>query len=364
MLCKADLASLPYRKSMKANLCEILIHSADAAASKQKPDGSMLPGRNGPWNQQVTPVRNTAHWLIVFLKAYEISHALNHQRAAEQAIDYIFSEPARPHGYTFHCRNERWQNRNNGLIGQAWVIESLLWASKVLDRDDCFELAKEVFQLHPFDADLGLWYGRDIDGKVLSLNNTFNQQLWFAVCGAILNTMIDDNDLKDKIEIFLKNLNSNFSIYPSGLIVHRTRLSLYKKLKSSRRIMYLSVGYHAFNLCAFALLKKLYPDHEFWNNDKFIKALNYASSDAYKITIDKNPYAYSYNVTGIEMAFVLETFLKNSEDLQKCWLSEQLLRHYDMSMGLMDLNSSDPETLSARIYEITRLKNLDIRLEL
>ena len=55
------------------DLYEIISLSASSALKLQRDDGSMPPGWNGPYRQQETPVRNTAHWLITFLKAYEIT---------------------------------------------------------------------------------------------------------------------------------------------------------------------------------------------------------------------------------------------------------------------------------------------------
>jgi len=72
----------------------------------------------------------------------------------------------------------------------------------------------------------------------------------------------------------------------------------------------------------------------------------------------------AYNVAGIEMAYILKTFKKNSEKLQKYWLEKQFKRNYNFKKSMLCNNTDDSETLSARIYEATRLDNLELNLVL
>jgi hypothetical protein len=53
-------------------LYDFLGSAADRGLRFQKEDGSFPPGYNGSYDDPETPVRNTGHWLITFLKAYEI----------------------------------------------------------------------------------------------------------------------------------------------------------------------------------------------------------------------------------------------------------------------------------------------------
>ncbi len=55
-------------------LSNIIQQSSKAALQIQSDDGSFPPGHNGPYHDQETPVRNTAHWLFTMLKACEISN--------------------------------------------------------------------------------------------------------------------------------------------------------------------------------------------------------------------------------------------------------------------------------------------------
>ena len=62
----------------------MILLSASSALKLQKEDGSMPAGWNGPYHQSETPVRNTAHWLITFLKAYEITNNARYKRGCKK----------------------------------------------------------------------------------------------------------------------------------------------------------------------------------------------------------------------------------------------------------------------------------------
>ncbi len=51
----------------------LLLESARAALSRQRADGSLPPGHNGPYADRETPVRNTAHWLVSFCAGWRRS---------------------------------------------------------------------------------------------------------------------------------------------------------------------------------------------------------------------------------------------------------------------------------------------------
>ena len=61
------------------NLYDLLVDTADRAIEIQRSDGSMPPGHNGPYYDPETPVRNTAHWSITFVRlADNIGDDSNH----------------------------------------------------------------------------------------------------------------------------------------------------------------------------------------------------------------------------------------------------------------------------------------------
>jgi len=81
-------------------LYECLTKSAIKALSLQQKDGSMPAGHNGPYNDLETPVRNTGHWLMTFLKVYEITKEIRFLNAATKALCYLLSKQVRPRDKT------------------------------------------------------------------------------------------------------------------------------------------------------------------------------------------------------------------------------------------------------------------------
>ena len=115
-------------------LNEIIEQVSHRALPDQNEDGSFPSGCNGPYMDKETPVRNTAHWLVTLLKAYEISGKDIFKDAADKAVKYIAGSEARPMNSTFLCRLNPEKDFCNGLIGQAWVIEALIRAAEVLEE--------------------------------------------------------------------------------------------------------------------------------------------------------------------------------------------------------------------------------------
>jgi len=335
----------------------------------------MPPGHNGPYHDPETPVRNTGHWLITFLKAYDTSGAGLFLEAARKAVAYLRSGEARPMGATFWHRKNPQKDACNGLIGQAWTIEALAAAAQALEMPELISLAQEVFLLHPFDENVGLWQRVGVDGTYLSFDLTFNHQLWFAAAGGLL-TQHAASEVNTRVRRFMDRLENHLHVYPSGLICHPLTLrfswqqwlrNLFNRLRQSaqarKHLAYKAVGYHAFNLYGLALLKQCYPNHSFWHSAKFEATWRYAQSEAYRRGLEGNKYGYPYNPPGFEMAFALQVFAENTRQEQSWWLSEQLRRCYDFESHLMSFGTKDPMTHAARLYEVTRLSDLTVQIE-
>jgi hypothetical protein len=246
-----------------------------------------------------------------------------------------------------------------------------------LERKDLSDLASDIFSIHRFNENLGLWHRREINGRILPIDWTFNHQLWFASVGSMFDKKLYP-EIHNQVEIFIKKLPSNFDIYKNGLIWHpvakkefslngflRWTNQLRRSKKEKKEAVHKAIGYHQFNLYAFAILKKNYPEIDFWNTKKFNKALEFLESKEYEKGLINNKYGFDYNVAGIEAAFALEVFRgSKSKELQEYWLEKQFQRSYDFEKCLLNKNTDDPETLSARIYEATRLDNLELNLAL
>lgn len=358
----------------KKKLYPLLVESSEEALKKQNTDGSMPPGHNGPYHHPETPIRNTCHWIITFLKAYEITNDESFLQASERGIDFVIEQKGLSK-YNYCHRTAGGKDKCNGLIGPAWTMESLLIASKELGRKDLADLAADIFFLHKFDEKRGLWHVREIDGEILSLDYTFNHQLWFAAIGSMFDKK-EYPGVHEQVKVFIDRLVHNFNVYKNGSIKHIVPLvpwniDILKRIGSEaaeyivlgkKDAMLKAVGYHQFNLYAFGILKENYPGIAFWDSEKFKKALLYLESSEYEKSLEGNKYGFGYNVAGIEVAFILSIFKENSEDLVKYWTEKQFQKHYNADKKMLCENTDDPETVSARLYEATRLPDIEIDL--
>lgn len=354
-------------------LYQIIVESSRKGVTLQNPEsGSMPAGHNGPYHDPETPVRNTGHWVMLFLKAHEISGDPHFLQAAGRGAEYLCSTEARPMGFTFYHRKNPLKDTCNGLIGQAWSIEALIAAGESLKREECLSLATEVFLQHPFQEEPGVWQRVAPDGMHLPVDETFNHQLWFAAAAAPL--IHRSEEIHWQITRFMQRLPRNLRLYRSGLIVHPLLLPGWKKkavewkrsLKPSWRLALQkkAVGYHLFNMYAFAMLHRVFPDDPFWQSEEFRRALNYCRSESFRDQLMENPYGFPYNPPGFEIALTMEEFGIGTADKRRWWVEEQLRRCYNFRTGLMDRESEDPATQSARLYEAVRLQDLELpRLE-
>ena len=212
------------------NTEEILILSTSAALHHQFSDGSMPAGHNGPYQDPETPVRNTSHWLISFLKSYDLTGEKKFKQAAEQALSYLMSEKVRPMGATFWHRKNPKKDFSNGLMGQAWTLEALAYAYGFFGDDAILHLATEIFTIHPYKSTHKAWETVNVDGSIRGFDPTFNHQLWFAAVGSVLSNY-GVQEIKNQVSDFLEALPTTMKVYPDGVIMHHPKefLTLTKK---------------------------------------------------------------------------------------------------------------------------------------
>ncbi len=367
-------------------LSDIILQSCEAAFQFQSDDGSFPPGHNGPYHDQETPIRNTSHWLISMLKAYEISNKSKFKDSAWKAAQFLLLPTGRPMNATFFCRKNPEKDFCNGLIGQAWVIEALAIAGVKLEDSRYHDLAREIFLLHPFDHKVGLWRRVNVDGSYHTYDIAFNHQLWFASAGALLNSNTNapiDTEIKRFLD---QTRESHLQVDDSGRIIHsislpkpssmRNRISQYLHRRSNllkknnqtvyndNQLVYKEIGYHAFNLYAFALLKRCIPEDPLWQSTKFLSTLNFMNKSEFINGLEDNIYGYPYNPPGFEVALTIQEFssFTSFSKPAEWWVEQQLRRCYDMDKKMMSRSTEDEKTHAARMYESTRLKDCEIRL--
>jgi len=358
-------------------LSDIILQSSRAAILFQLKNGSFPPGYNGPYHDPETPVRNTAHWLITMLKAFEISNDSWFKDSAWSAAEYLLSPSVRPMGATFLCRKNPEKDFCNGLIGQAWVIEALAIAGVKLEDSKYMELARNIFTMHPFDHEVGLWRRVNVDGSYNSFDMTFNHQLWFAAAGSL----VGGSSINSMIIRFLNcAFESHLKVDRTGRIIHgiskqSTTLNRIVEMNSvlqriisshkrNKQMTYKEIGYHAFNMYAFSMLKQYIPEHPLWQSNKFLSTLNFMNKAEFISGLENNVYGYSYNLSGFEVAFTIQEFhsLLSYLKSEEWWVEQQLARCYNMDEKMMNRFTEDKETHAARLYEATRLKDMEVNI--
>lgn len=329
---------------------------------EQNIDGSFEPGHNGPHNDRETPVRNTSHWLFTLSRLYELYSEQWMKNAAHKAADYLCSDEARPMNSAFYTRCNINKDFSNGLIGQAWALESLIKCHEVFKRDDCINIAYDVIKQQPYDSENSVWKILNVDGSIRGVDTTFNHQLWYA---AVINKINEDETSK-KVKKFMTEIAFNVDIYRNGIIFHASKLGNYpndenkvlkfikksnKNIKIVRKKLYHhSVGYHSFNLYAYAMLKTTYQNEPFWKSKKWNKMMQVTKKKEYIESLDQSLYSWNYNPPGLEMAYVSESF-ENKDENVVSWFKRHIYKSKIISKTNIDTN-----TLNARLYEVMRLQ--------
>lgn len=338
--------------------------------------GQFQAGHNGPYFDTETSVRNTAHWLSLVSKLLTLYEDEELEGIAHSSIDYLVSKSSRPMRATFYCRSNPEKDFCNGLMGQAWAIEGLIAGHECVGREDALAIAKEVFYLHPFLEDFGIWRRVNVDGSYHTVDPTFNHQLWFAATATLLKEKIPT----DRALRFLDLVSSKLMLYSNGIIYHASPVngrmilgkdslkgafkniySAVRRTQMKKSLYSKSVGYHSFNLYAFAILYEAFPKHVFWDSGLFGRMIEVTKSNQFLVDLDESKYGWPYNPPGIELAYVGETFGLSKEYIQT-WIEHQYDRTFNVNTNeWLTNNAPDQATSAARIYEACRLKGSYLR---
>ena len=356
-----------------------------AREALKNPKKFIIAGNNGPYHDPETNLRVYGHWLITFSFCYKLTKNISFINKVNELAENMISSKYRPKNASFHHRNKAGTDRCNGLIGQAWTFEALSEASNILNNNIYVKIAREVFFKHKFNENFGLWHSLEINGKILSIDDTFNHQLWFAACSLLLSNSENDIIFK-RINRFIECLPENIDMLPNGLILHRVKRNLeflngfkIKNLKKLIRTSFTktkeifellnkgrvsnydkmikkSIGYHCFNMFAFAMLKTKIPNHSIWRSEIINDSVEYLKVKDYFNELEDNIFSYPYNPPGFEVPYSL-MILGGEKDKNKCiepWLSTQIKKTYSIKTSFFQKNNEDPLTLTSRIYELTR----------
>lgn len=361
-------------------------------------NGFARAGINGPYRNQDTSVRNSAHWILTYRFLYERTGEHKYYDVAKKLSTYLLNRENYGMSGSVICRRDARYDHTNGLIGQAWVIEGLIEAARMFNDFLYYNKAIEIFKVQKFNFNNSLWEVIDCNGDK-DFDLTFNHQLWFAASGAMILEYEKDNGLNEstlinkQIVSFLSAAEEKyFNVKEDGCIVHvvnykkNTVESEYsKKLQKARKLASLKEnpvnvfkkkitdklskfsfvegleeGYHIFDLYGFALLKKMYGDHSIFKSDKLEKALYYALDTDILLKLRNscggssfNKFAFGYNSPAFEYPFVAHVFRgKINQSLEDKLFQFQINATYENNG--FSVNCEDSNTLEARIYELVR----------
>lgn len=346
--------------------------------------GHAVAGNNGSYNNCDTPIRNTAHWLIIYGFLWETYKEKKYLKVVKIFAEYLISEEHYGKLGSIRCRNDKNTDDVNGLIGQAWAIEGLVYASQLLDDEKYYNMAVKIFKSQKFDNEVCIWKIIDTQDVNLGYDYVYNHQLWFAAAGSLILDCKFDKQIHTEVEKFLDNYKQTFVVQPSGLIYHlvNCHTSKIKRIKFLIKMIivdfskgiknqfgtmvYLEEGYHLFNLYGFALLYDRYKGMEIFKSHRFKRSLLYGMN---KKTVNKlidkqnrrfdeyefNKYSYPYNSPAFEYPFISLIFdINRDEEYYKHLLNNQYKLTYNNIKKMFSENNFDEQTLTARMYELVR----------
>lgn len=348
--------------------------------------GYAVPGHNGPHGHLDTPVRNTAHYLIIYAYLYKTTLDEKYKALCEKFLNYLMSIQAQSSSGAIKCMESSSFDHLNGLIGQAWVIEALLYYYEVFEDKRCIDIAKEIFYAQKYDFDKHVWHRIELDGTDIGIDNAYNHQVWFAACSFKLSKYLNDSQIDLMIKDFLtKGADRDFRIYSDGLLKHTIALKSngLKKdgikrfikiiLTPLRRFnarkfdyKYIERAYHIFDMYGFTILESKYGGLPLFSSEKYKKALSLtknisrynSENNAFSAEKPFNVYSYSYNSPAFEYAFIAREHNCYDRTQDLLAFSTQVKLMQDEKTKLFSKNNPDIETWNARTYELIRYLDL------
>lgn len=352
-------------------LHDLFLEVAQNGLKRQLADGSMPPGHNGLYRHPETPVRNTAHFLITFSKAFHLTDETPYETAARRCLDHLLKDCPHREEVGFAFRDAMGGDRSNGLIGPAWLIEALVWAANFLESPQALALGKQLFLNHPLNTEVVAWHRIEPDGRKLSPDGTFNHQLWFAAAAAPL--AMHSSEIAAALQRFLESLPKYFLLNSKGRITHnlmtprsawRIRLKRLLDRRFARLMKEKEIGYQAFNLLAFGMLRQAGASLPSLVGKRVERAFAYLETTEFREGIGNSKFGYPYNPPGWEIPVAHRLWFGQPRPDAPLWFTSQVDRSFNASTSTMDRDTPDAETLTARTYELARLPDEDFAVPL
>ncbi len=336
--------------------------------------GHAPKGCNGPYKNNDTPIRNTAHWAVTYAGLYKLFDEKKYADVVELFADYLLDSKNYGIGGAAICRRDSTDD-TNGVVGQAWVIEGLLACYDITQNEKLLDRAISVFDSQELIEETGLWKIHCSDGRNAGYDYVYNHNLWFAAAGSQILSRKDIPSIRGKVTIFLDYSKDTYGVQPSGCLYHliNSNVSFVGNIKFGvkkaltdfnvakfRNMNYLEKGYHLFDLYGFALLKKQFSNHPELNSAKLKKAIAYGNEEQFLNDLGAvgkplNQYSYPYNSPAFEYPYVSSVLGEGcNEKIAERMLEIQFAELFDKERMMFSNKNEDPETLTARVYELLR----------
>lgn len=364
---------------------EYMRYVADMNYDKFFSQGYATAGHNGPHGHEDTPVRNTGHYLIIYSYLYRATKNYKYLAICKKFADYLTRVQQSSKSGAMHCMVSNKFDHLNGLIGQGWTIEALLYYYDVCKEAEILDTAKKIFYSQKYDWDLHLWHRIELDGTDIDIDPTYNHHVWFAACSYRLAELCKDHEIDRMIRDFLTlGAKRDFRVHSDGVLYHHVMVNrpimkaaryktLIKKILTPIRFLnpkkldpkFMEYAYHIFDFYGFCMLKNRYGDLPLFTSKEYMMAQACAKNVMYLIKhngIEEyrksgkpfNPYGFSYNSFAFEYPFVAKVCGFSDAETEKKILAIQNELMWDESTNLYTKNQPDIETWNARTYEIIR----------
>lgn len=319
--------------------------------------GEIVSGQNGLYFEKETIFRNAAHWMLV-CKEIKSKNTEAHEFIIETLNLFLEHEPK---SGSYFARNSA-KDKSNGLIGSAWIVESLSEFSNP-EYDLNINIPKITTKLllrYPFDHKKGIWTKIvEPDGNLGNIDRTFNHQLWMCMAHYELLKHTFNEELQKRVNSFTKNLFKNLKLNRYGMVYHTLGIyphyhrTMIKRLLNSKYRSDMNLkewGYHGFNLLALAKIYNITNLEIF--RITVVKLLKFVNDTFWEEQLN-NKYGSTYNPVGIEIAVALDIIGEPIESVCAA-LNFHFNQCFDVE-SFTFINSPDKPTLNARLYELTFL---------
>lgn len=334
-------------------------------------------GRNGPYFDLESPIRNSSHALATMAIAH---HVTGDERFAEQGrglTAFLVSDDSFVVSGSHVHRQKPHKDWCNGVIGPAWVIEALALAARCLQDQTAEEAAARLAAAQTFDHGAALWRKNNPSDRSTGIDRTLNHQVAFAVA------MQSGSTSEDRaVTAFLDHLaDGGLRVSESGLLVHHIprrdevarpvaalKEQLLRTAANSGTLSRIrrrgsrghdhrerDTGYHLYSLFCLGRLALLRPEHHLWSGPEIARATGLAAEPAWLESLRANRYAYPYNGPGLELPLISVAFSHVQPRLvqaQARAVEAQVELTWDKEQRAFGRGTPDRLTLMARVFEL------------